>query len=135
MQDLDMVAHSIQGKKTNIYNFFCIILFFRATLYSNPKHEIVVTGGTSAGQTLSSTESFDLSTQDWTSFTDLPFNMVNHGQLDLGSSRIYGGDISGAGRNLIIQYTNTTWDLATVSLPTDLTFHHAIKYPANFVKC
>jgi len=107
----------------------------RPTAHETPIYEIIVTGGNSAGEVLSATESFDLHTRTWSAFTDLPFNMVNHGQLDLGGPRLYGGDISGAERNLILQYTNTVWDLAKVSLPTDLKYHHVTKYPANLVRC
>lgn len=107
----------------------------RPTAHSTPIYEVIVTGGDSAGEILSSTESFDLHTFTWSAFTDLPFNMVNHAQLDIGGPRLYGGDISGLERNLIIQYTDTIWNLANVSLPTDLKFHHVTKYPANLVRC
>ena len=100
-----------------------------------------MTGGLSGEEATSSAEAFDLSTLDtgilakWTAFTDLPFNMVHHAQLDFGSPRLYGGDISGSEQDLIMQYTNTNWKLANVSIPNDLKYHHATKYPANLVGC
>eukprot|EP00090_Calanus_glacialis_P032417 TRINITY_DN5369_c0_g1_i6.p1 TRINITY_DN5369_c0_g1~~TRINITY_DN5369_c0_g1_i6.p1 ORF type:complete len:423 (-),score=52.55 TRINITY_DN5369_c0_g1_i6:152-1420(-) len=107
----------------------------RPTAHSTAIYEIIVTGGLFGGQATSSAESFDFNTRTWTAFTDLPFNMANHAQLDLGSPRLYGGDISGSERNLIMQYTNTNWHLANVSIPSDLKFHHVTKYPANLVGC
>jgi len=97
--------------------------------------EIIVTGGISGGVPISSSESFNLSKNMWSTFTDLPFNMAHHAQLDFGSPRLYGGDISGLERNLIMQYTNTNWNLANVTIPNDLKYHHATKYPANLVGC
>jgi len=113
----------------------------RPTAHSNSISQIIVTGGLSGEEATSSAEAFDLSTLDtgilakWTAFTDLPFNMVHHAQLDFGSPRLYGGDISGCERDLIMQYTNTNWNLANVSIPNDLKYHHATKYPANLVGC
>jgi len=107
----------------------------RPTVHSNAISEIIVTGGVSGGQPISSSESFDLQTHMWNTFTDLPFNMAHHAQLDFGSPRLYGGDISGSERNLIMQYTNTAWNLANVTIPNDLKYHHATKYPANLVGC
>ena len=132
MQEQGMDAHLTPGKIS--VNFQKTKwLFCRATAHSTAIYEIIVTGGISGGQATSSTESFDLSTRTWTPFTDLPFNMANHAQLDLGSPRLYGGDISGSEHNLILQYTNTNWNLANVSIPSDLKFHHVTKYPANLV--
>jgi len=107
----------------------------RPTSHSTTINEIIVTGGLSGGQATSSAESFDWSTGTWTAFANLPFNMVNHAQLDLGSPRLYGGNISGSERKLIMQYTNSNWILANVSIPSDLKYHHVTKYPANLAGC
>merc|ERR1711970_465461 len=97
--------------------------------------EIIVTGGLTGGEAISSSEAFDLTTHTWSPFTVLPFNMAQHAQLDFGSPRLYGGDISGLERDLIMQYTNTNWNLVNVTIPNDLKYHHATKYPANLVGC
>merc|ERR1711936_792635 len=107
----------------------------RKTAYSTLDYEIIVTGGESEGKSLITSESFDLTQMIWSSFPQLPFKMANHAQLDFGSPRLYGGDVSNDEWDRIIQYDNAHWDLVNVTLPRDLKYHHATKYPANLVKC
>lgn len=107
----------------------------RVTVHNRINYEIIVTGGESAGDVLSSTELFDLNTWTWSPFTDLPYKMANHAQTYLGDPILFGGDVSGSASNLILQYNNKDWNMANVSLPMSLKNQHVTKYPANLVKC
>ena len=97
--------------------------------------EIVVTGGNSGGKATCKTESYNFNTRSWSPFTDLPFKMVHHAQQDVGTTRLYGGMMSGLQRKMIMQYFDGDWDLVNVTMPNDLEYHHATRYPAYLVGC
>ena len=48
---------------------------------------------------------------------------------------MYGGDVSDVGRDFVIEYAETNWEMTNVTLPENLSYHHVTPYPANFVKC
>ena len=49
--------------------------------------------------------------------------------------QVYGGDVSDVGRDFVIEYAETNWEMTNVTLPENLSYHHVTPYPANFVKC
>ena len=50
-------------------------------------------------------------------------------------AQVYGGDVSDVGRDFVIEYAETNWEMTNVTLPENLSYHHVTPYPANFVKC
>ena len=99
--------------------------------------DIIVTGGKKNGQPLKSAENITITSDNINvkQITSLPVKISNHVQIDIGTTRIIGGDVSNVERDFVIEFQNPNWTMVNVTLPRNLAYHHVTRYPANLVKC
>ena len=105
--------------------------------FRNKVVDIIVTGGKKNGQPLKCAENITITSDPLNvqQITSLPVKISNHVQIDIGTTRIIGGDVSNVERDFVIEFQNPNWTMVNVTLPRNLAYHHVTRYPANLVKC
>jgi len=133
--------HQLPSMEVSRYSHGCSFST-RLMVYSLPEPSLIITGGVSEDESetkLQSSEMFNLASNQWTKFNDLPFPIAHHQQMDLGLPMIFGGqhgqEDSQECSDAILDFQTDAWTKEPFSMPQLLRHHSISKYPKDLVKC